>query len=206
MLSASGSTVTASCSPSAVPDRDNVIPRAVVPDRVAHLERATGVAELLRAVWETDDQRWHGGRTLSPGGFKCEKPSDAGADRHWQRELAGDEQTDVVLLDLADDPQLTPVTHEVADLGDGADVVDLPRSGEVERDARLGVTHGGECPDSRAAKRRFCALRLRPSVQASAEGAPRQDGLMPERGRCAPLRESRRAFATRRRTPTNGGS
>ena len=77
--------------------------------------------------------------------------------------------------------------------GDGGDVVDIPRSGEV-RDARLGALTPVLC------------LRLRPSVQASAEGAPRQDGLMPERGRCAPLRESHRAFATHRRTPTNGGS
>ena len=90
-----------------------------VSGRVAHLERAAGAAELLRAVWETDDQRWHGGRALSPGGFESEKPSDAGADRYWQRKLAGDEQPDVVLFDLADDPQLTPVTHEVADFGDG---------------------------------------------------------------------------------------
>ena len=49
MLSGSGSQVHGQLLFICVLDRDNVIPRAVVPYRVAHLERAAGVAELLRS-------------------------------------------------------------------------------------------------------------------------------------------------------------
>jgi hypothetical protein len=45
------------------------------------------------------------------------------------------------------------VADEVADLGDGADVVDLPDTGEVECDAHLGVTHAGDMPRTGRTKR-----------------------------------------------------
>lgn len=75
-------------------------------------------------------------------------------------ELARDHRTDAVLLDLADDPQLTQMSGEVADLGDGADVVDLSGAGEVERDADLGVTHAERMHQASSAKRLVRARRM----------------------------------------------
>jgi hypothetical protein len=113
-----------------------VIAHVVVPERVACVDRAIGIAELSASVRKADDQRRQGGadHRLVSGTLRC-------------RELARDDFPDVLLVDRPHDPQLVPVDDEVADFRYGAEIADLPSSGEVERDAHQSVTHW--CRDAR---------------------------------------------------------
>jgi hypothetical protein len=115
--------------------RDDVIPQVVVPDRIAHPNRAIGIAELSASVREADDQRRHGA-----GDYRLV----SGTLR--RREFACDDRAQIIFIDPLHDPEIASVGDEVAHLGDIADVVNLPSTSEVERDAHLGVTHGGEMP------------------------------------------------------------
>ena len=94
-------------------------------------------------------------------------------------EFAPDDRAQIVFIDRLYDPEIASVGDEVAYLGDIADVVDLPSSGEVERDAHLGVTHGGEMPVTDWTKRTASKARLsssQPRYLSRLGGPPRSPG------------------------------
>lgn len=123
-------------------DRDDVKARAFVPDGVAHLERTIGIAELSRSIGEADDQRRH-----NDADYRLALCALG------RRKLAGDDRPAPILIDPTHYPELASVGDEVSDLGKPDDVLNLPVAREVEHDASLGVTHGGQMPDDSGPKR-----------------------------------------------------
>jgi hypothetical protein len=104
-------------------ERDDVISDAIVPDGVALFERALWVSKFSRAIGEAHDEHRHWRQSYR-------HPSC----RRRPRRLAGNEHSEVVRLDLEDDPQLVDMADEVAHLGDLALVMDLGLTPESEGD------------------------------------------------------------------------
>jgi len=115
-------------SASVVDDRDDVIAPTFVPDRVALLERALGVAKLPGSVREADDQRRH-----------REASYRQASSRHGAfGKLACDEHSaESVRADLGDEPEIPPVSHVIADLGNACQVADFSLTTELEAHALM---------------------------------------------------------------------